>query len=87
MHAFQDCLKSSWRKVSTGKNVHRPDDGMLHGLLLDQKREVLPEPLHLRPFQSSGWDKANLKTVCLKLEFALNFIPSEPTVVAAILRP
>ena len=59
------------------ENVHRPDDGMLRGLLGARKSEVHPEPLHLRPFQSSGLEtQATLKTVCLQHEFALNLSQS-----------
>ena len=59
------------------ENVHRPDDGMLRGLLGARKSEVLPEPLHLRPFQRSGLEtQATLKTVCWQHEFALNLSQS-----------
>ena len=56
------------------ENVHRPDDGMLRGLPGARKSEVHPEPLHLRPFQSSGWDTSHLQ-----LEFVLNLSQSTRT--------
>ena len=87
VHAFQDCLKSSRRTVSTGKMSTVPMmECSVLSCAIGRARCFLSRCIFVRSRVVDG-TQATLKTVCLKLEFALNFSPSEPTVVAAILRP
>ena len=74
--------KSQHREVSTVPMM----ECSVVSYALGRARCFLSRCIFVR-FREVDGTQATLKTVCLQLEFALNFSSSEPTVVAAILRP